>query len=160
MADETQRRIRGRIWVTSTEVAEAEELILDVLRRFPGGIDSGPLIVEVVKAARATLSAQVFTKPEVDPSADIVVVANHLSWRLAAIEAILGLVHRGALVPTSVPVKLKAIEAHYLRGHLVGGTTLEFEETSICVPGSVRLAPLRAGRADPGRDTGEARGRP
>jgi hypothetical protein len=106
MADEVQRRIRGRIWVTPKEVAEAQEMILDVLRRYPGGMDSGPLIVEVVRAARAPLPAQVFQEPEEDPSADIVVVAKHLGWRLAAIEAILGLVHRGVLVPTSLPVKL------------------------------------------------------
>jgi hypothetical protein len=119
------------------------------------------LILEVVKAARAPLPAQVFLEAEEDPSGDIVVIANHLGWRLAAIEAILGLVHRGALVPTSLPMKLKAIEAHYPRGHLGGGgTTFEFEETSICVPGSVRLAPSRTGQADRNLDTGEAKGEP
>jgi hypothetical protein len=147
--NEAEKLIADRIKVTPEDVARCRTAILDAVPQYAamGKISSNHLIEDILKATGAIVTTRVITHSSAGPMTAIDAVAKYLSWRLAAAEAILSLVHDGTLLPMSAPMVLKTIVVSYSTAPPNSGGQhgqWEFDQVAVCVPGAVRLAPSRA----------------
>ncbi len=145
--EQTMKLIREQITVPPDHIARAKRIILERASGSDTNLGSSFLINSVLRANGVELPKRVKTHSSADPHVMISKVAEALSWQIAAAEAILSLLHSGVLVPMSPPRSLAPAGVSYSTappksGGQSGGWT--FDETAICLPGFVRLAPSQA----------------
>lgn len=95
---EAETAIRARVSVTQQRVMIAKAIIVESVT---SSCTSDDLIAAVLRANDVVVPKTVVLHESVDASASVNAVADALSWRLAAGEAIWSLIHAGMLFPLS-----------------------------------------------------------
>ncbi len=147
--DAAEQAILRRIQVSPDRVARCVQEILSVLPRHAAAanLPTDGLIRATLDAVGSSLPEIVCIHPSGDPDRGIEAGADYLSWRFAAIEALLMLTNGGALLPMGVPQALPSVRVVYSTLPAGGENRRDawtFEPTAVSLPRSVRLAPSRA----------------
>ena len=98
--NELEKQVHEQISVTPQMVVIAKALIIESAPH-KGAVQSAGLIDTVLSKNNAQHSGQVVFEPSEDHTPKIKSLAEAVSWKLAAIEAILSLVHSGLLLSMS-----------------------------------------------------------
>jgi hypothetical protein len=138
--DDAFQRICEQVSVTPQRLVVAKAIVFD---KCATSATSGTLLNAVLTANGAEMPKQIVLHQTVDPIPAIAAASDALSWRLAASEALLSLVHFSFLIPLSPP---EGSVPHLDWTTIIpgsGGTSggWGFEEFFIPLPGRVRRAP-------------------
>ncbi len=100
--DQARQRVVENVAVTTQMVNSAKQLILDSFNRITGvrkGIRTDTLIRDVLEAVQAQQPNKIVLDVEPQPQLDL--LAQSISWRTAACEAIWELIHNSLLTVMS-----------------------------------------------------------
>jgi hypothetical protein len=95
---EAESAIRARVSVTQQRVIIAKAIIIESAT---SNCTSDDVIATVLRANDCVAPKTIVLHESVDASASVNAVADAISWRLAAVEAIWSLIHAGMLFPLS-----------------------------------------------------------
>jgi hypothetical protein len=147
--DQARARVLEGIKVTSEDIVSAKEIILKTIKEspHPGAGSSENLVKAVLKAKGATFPREVRLHPTLDPLSQVRQLAETLSVLMAAVEAILSMVHDGTLLPMSESGPIRTPSIRYDMAPLNSGSqsgTLDFRTLDVHLPSQLRLAFSRA----------------
>lgn len=137
---EAEAVIRARVAVTRQRVLLAKAIVLSAVS---GTSSSDDLVAAVLRANDIVVPNPVVVHESVDTDAMLNLVGDAISWRLATIEAIWGLVHSGFLMSIGDSRQQSATIGWTTVVPGSGGTSSgwQFEDYSLPVPGRVLRAP-------------------
>jgi hypothetical protein len=141
--DEAKLKIVEQVSVTRQKVTIAKANLLDLVEKHT---DSDRIIGEFLKRMDGQMPEKVILNPSIDPNPNIAKAAESISWRTAASEAILELIHSNAIIQTTLDILDGSINLQWTTiyehsgGHSGGWS---FDEYSVPVPRKLSIPPSR-----------------
>lgn len=141
--EEAKAKILEQVSITRQRVTIAKANLLELLAKYS---DSDRLIRELLKKLDTQMPEKLILNPAVDPLPSIAKVAEVISWRVAASEAIWELIHDNLAIPGAPDFFDSSIHLEWTTVYERSGGSSSgwsFNEYSIPVPRKLILPPSR-----------------